>query len=312
MMIAALLWMAGVPSAHRLVARRQPAHRAVAIKRNSGSLVCGDGVLVFTPEGHQVLNDFKGYLLPTELSPCWTPDGGHIIFQNAPYNGQASTYVMDPDGSHRHMLLNFAADQMALSPNGTQIAYQNMYYSTEQTDQERSAIAILYLKTGVHYDLTTFYHLNANPDWSPDGNKIAYSLWIGEASKIMIMNSDGTGKHLLPNQRPNFYYDNPSWSPDGKMLAYWWDDGSNGQIRIVNLADGKTHIAAMDAQQCTVAWSPHETHIAFSRYTPHTKGGYASIVNLKTGRVRTVNRSDIVYNRFSWSRCNIAHSYKRK
>lgn len=57
------------------------------------------------------------------------------------------------------------------------------------------------------------------PSWSPNGNKIAYTIYGDEKcpNYIMIINVDGSNptKLLLPN---NLIGTNPVWSNDGKRL----------------------------------------------------------------------------------------------
>ena len=51
--------------------------------------------------------------------------------------------------------------------------------------------------------------------WSPDGKRIVYNAWLGQASSVWVMNADGSGKVRLGAG------ETPSWSPDGKQIAYW-------------------------------------------------------------------------------------------
>ena len=66
--------------------------------------------------------------------------------------------------------------------------------------------------------------------WSPDGKRIVYNAWLGQASSVWVMNADGSGKHRLGAG------ETPSWSPDGKQIAYWGPSHSDG-LSVMN-ADG--------------------------------------------------------------------------
>ena len=67
--------------------------------------------------------------------------------------------------------------------------------------------------------------------WSPDGKRIVYNAWVGQASSVWVMNArHGSGKHRLGAG------ETPSWSPDGKQIAYWGPLFSDG-LSVIN-ADG--------------------------------------------------------------------------
>ena len=60
--------------------------------------------------------------------------------------------------------------------------------------------------------LTNNAGLDGEPDWSPDGTKIAFD---NSRDGIYVMNADGSGQTILTD---NGGY--PSWSPDGTKIAF--------------------------------------------------------------------------------------------
>ena len=68
--------------------------------------------------------------------------------------------------------------------------------------------------------------------WSPDGKRIVYNAWVGQASSVWVMNADGSGKLRLGAG------ETPSWSPDGKQIAYWGPSISDVDSLSVMNADG--------------------------------------------------------------------------
>ena len=68
-----------------------------------------------------------------------------------------------------------------------------------------------------------------DPDWSPDGGRIAFSSYRDGNREIYVMNSDGSGVTRLTDRflwstkwrRGTLdYADEPDWSPDGRRIAF--------------------------------------------------------------------------------------------
>jgi Tol biopolymer transport system component len=75
--------------------------------------------------------------------------------------------------------------------------------------------------TNLH-QLTSFDGNATNPDWSPDGGRIAFQLEspTGDSSDIVIMDADGSN---IQDLTPNGYEGSPSFTPEGQQLVYECD-----------------------------------------------------------------------------------------
>lgn len=90
---------------------------------------------------------------------------------------------------------------------------------------------------------------SADPEWSPDGSKIAFTYRfdeIDDAYSIEVMNADGSGMSRVaypPDWMTDLYL-GPTWSPDGQSLAFQFLSVASGgtamsEILITDLASSQ-------------------------------------------------------------------------
>ena len=66
--------------------------------------------------------------------------------------------------------------------------------------------------------LTNHSQIDANPAWSPNGLKIAFTSTRNGNIEIYSMNANGTGVTRLTNHSEEDAF--PTWSPDGSKIAF--------------------------------------------------------------------------------------------
>ena len=154
----------------------------------------------------------------------WQPG----VLDGAPHSqivfgpGDSGLWTMNADGSNQSRLLESAASDPDWSPNGTKIAFTRIVEESaaaSATPESIPSIAVMNADGSGQREL-----LDApasDPDWSPDGKKIAFSKSTpGGLSSIYVMNADGSeDPKRLTTERLARDTD-PAWSPDGTKIAF--------------------------------------------------------------------------------------------
>ena len=100
---------------------------------------------------------------------------------------------------------------------------------------------------------------DGQPDWSPDGTKIAFfSGRDGDRSQIYVMDADGKNVIRLTDGRGQ--KSGPDWSPDGRKIAFSVDEAVD-HIDMMDV-DGRNR-EKLEDQALYPSWSPDGGEIAF-------------------------------------------------
>jgi hypothetical protein len=181
-----------------------------------------------------------------DLHPAVSPDGTKVAFtSNRPDPDDGSTdpdiYVMNIDGTGLTQItanvpgrgpggMGAAEYEPAWSPDGTRLAYRF-------GDGLNADIWIVDIATKQATRLTGLTSgpggpagYDAEPAWSPDGTKIAFSNGKGPTARIDVV--DVATKVISPLiDAPGISDASASWSPDGTTIAYRrGDEGAGGAI----------------------------------------------------------------------------------
>jgi hypothetical protein len=115
------------------------------------------------------------------------------------------------------------------------------------------------------FNLTNDPKTDADPCWSPDGAKIAFTSHRERTTnpEIFVMNADGSGQTNL-TQSPGADQQ-PDWSPDGSRIAFSSERDGNWEIYMMNAdGSGQTNLTHQRTWELSPSWSPDSHTIAFS------------------------------------------------
>ena len=149
--------------------------------------------------------------------------------------------------------------------------------------------------------LTTNSLPEAQPAWSPDGARIAFTrgYWATSDAEIYVMDSDGTDVTRVTENA--FSDSSPSWSPDGQRIAFASHRDGDFEIYVMSAdGSGETKLTDNTVPDYEPAWSPDGTRIAFSRSLGHLDSD-VHVMNADGSGERNVSNDPIAAFSPAWS-----------
>ena len=151
-------------------------------------------------------------------------DGNLILYQRSTIGGD-SLFKYNVEENNNTFLAHNSYDN-SFSPDESKILYWTLTFNPE-TGSNFASIATVNVNSLNEIVLAAGPYDNVDPDWSPDGNKIAFVSDRSGNYDVLIMNPDGSEQEVVAGTSE--IETTPKWSPDGSMLLYF----VGGEVRLL-------------------------------------------------------------------------------
>lgn len=233
-----------------------------------------------TAEPFQITSGQIDFLRPTISSDGDTifAVGWQLRGETLEYDSAAGAFKPVPG------LESMSVEQLAYSRDAQMVAYVAYPDGTLWVKQ---------LEKGTSLQLTYAPLQVAEPVFSPDGSKIAFTGWVpGESYKVYVVATTG-GDPSLISESDGFAW-SPSWSSDGKKLLFSDRDRDRERLRVYDFTlDTTTYLPGTDGVRSPV-WSPDGKSIV-------AKSGRDLVLYDVESETLTVILEKVMYHYTYWS-----------
>ena len=185
-------------------------------------------------------------------APAWSASGREFAFSYFP--GAGSVLLQTIGGGNQLVFPDGRAP--GLSPDGTQVTFVR-----------NNALAVVNVDGSGYHELLSGPYAIAQPRWSPDGTRIAFSSRLdgGTDQDIYVLTlATGSVAKLTDNAVGDTA---PDWSPDGSQLVFYRQTSSLPSdvfVHRINATGSDESAPLGPAGANTPAWSPDGNRIAFT------------------------------------------------
>lgn len=183
----------------------------------------------------------------------WTTDGHEIVFSSTRGGLPTLWRVQAPGGLLRRLIgIGEYAHQPSISRAGDRLAY--LYRKTD-TNIWRAPGPLSTVPASEPSPLVVSTREESSPQFSPDGNRIAFVSDRSGSREIWVCDRDGRN----PVQLTNFggsHTGSPRWSPDGRQIVFDSRPAGLSSIYVINAAGGSARrLTGGNSEDVLPSWS---------------------------------------------------------
>ncbi len=221
------------------------------------------GIYVINPDGGEAELVVS---VPGALQVEWSPDGKRIAFLSVTSEDEklfepfsvlrfhAFLYTVKPDGSD---LVRHGAYPISMgfswSPDGSRVAFASALETGGAT-----SVYTAELDGGEWQKLTDVEGSHMFPEWSADGEMIAFAARRGDETSLRVVTPDGRAEKAVVEVSGSRAYRmfRPVWAPAGRMVAF----AEGRAIFIVSTIEGEPQQIATGPGE-PHGWSPGQRSV---------------------------------------------------
>jgi Tol biopolymer transport system component/DNA-binding winged helix-turn-helix (wHTH) protein len=190
---------------------------------------------------------------------AWTPDGHDIVFARAGWlSDEGWLWKISPGGGEPERL-QFGQEGVEPSIRGNRLVYARQVANINIWRRKLNSSA----SAGASDRFIHSTRMESGPQFSPDGNMIAFESTRSGTYEVWMCRSDGTDPVQLT--RFNSSTGTPRWSPDGQQIAFDSRAPGNADIFVVDAQGGAPRrLTSEPSSEVVPSWSRDGRWIYFA------------------------------------------------
>jgi Tol biopolymer transport system component/DNA-binding winged helix-turn-helix (wHTH) protein len=196
--------------------------------------------------------------------PAWTPDGKGILYSAGAPFGTQSIWRVSISGSSPPERLQFGVENAsvpAVARSGNRLAFQRGRRDSNIYRLSLSDSGVPLTRPAPFLSSTRNEN---NPQYSPDGARIAFQSDRGGDNGVWVSDADGFNTVELVS-RPGTVAGTPRWSPDGTKIAFDWNADGSWDVYVIRSSGGKpVRLTSEPTDDLLPSWSRDGRWIYFA------------------------------------------------